>query len=273
LRNRLNDGDVVVVRAPLLLKRKDGTELRTYIDLFLRRAQADTPALFVRGAIVLNAESKYFRGRKVFSAVIADEPAISEFLGDAENPAHTGWSATAEKVSARWRTPRDRLAEVRGALQKLHNSLVSAVETYDKDALIDIFSIPSEDGSKGEKKKGEKVDPRELPEIPVRPRAFNVVELSDGFGIRSGTINDDDLPFSIRVRLAYDVLRGNPFSKHDPADFDLREKNLKFFGKGAKLAAKGAAILHIDVIEKDFSIDVRGFDTNRDLIIDPEKVA
>jgi hypothetical protein len=100
-----------------------------------------------------------------------------------------------------------------------------------------------------------------------------VVELSDGFGIRSGTVNDDDLPFSIRVRLAYDVLRGNPFSKHDPADFDLRDKNLKFFGKGAKLAAKGPAILHIDVIEKDFSVDVRGFDTNRDLIIDPEKVA
>lgn len=273
LRSRLNNGDVVVVRAPILLKRKDGQELKTYVDAFLRRAQVDTPALFVRGAIVLNAENRYFRGRKIFAALIADHPGISEFLGDAENPAHTGWSASAEKVTGRWRAPRERLAEVRGALQKIHNVLVSAVETLDKDALINIFSIPSEDGSRGVKKKGEKIDPRDFPKIEAKPKSFQVADLPDGFRIRAGSIAEDDLPFSIRVRLAYDVLRGNPFSKHDPADFDLRSKQLTFAGKGVKLNAPSAGTLHIQVEEKDFVVDVRGFDTNRDLIIDPEKVA
>jgi hypothetical protein len=272
-RSRLNNGDVVVVRAPILLKRKDGHELKTYFDVFLQRAQVDTPALFVRGAIVLNAENRYFRGRKVFAALIADHAGISEFLGDAENPAHTGWSASAEKVTARWRAPRERLTEVRGALQKVHNALVSAVETLDRDALINVFSIPSEDGSKGEKKKGEKIDPRDLPKIQTKPKSFQVIELPDGFRIRAGSITESDLPFSIRVRLAYDVLRGNPFSKHDPADFDLRSKQLQFAGKGIKLTAPGAGTLHIEVEETDFLVDVRGFDTNRDLIIDPEKVA
>ena len=276
LRARLNDGGVIVVRAPFLLKRKDGNEFRTFIDLFLQRAQADAPALFVRGSIVLNAESRYFRGRKVFSAVIADDPTISEFLGDAENPAHTGWSASAEKVSARWRAPRERLAEVRGALQKLYNSLLSAVETFDKDALIDIFSIPSDDGSKERRNKGENVDPVKIPDIPIRRKTFRVIELSDGFSIKSSLIDESQLPFSIRVRVAYDVLRGNPFSKHDPADFDLRSnsnKQLKFSGRGATLSAIDPAIFQIDVVEKEFFIDVRGFDTNRDLIVDAEKVS
>lgn len=276
LRARLNDGDVIVVRAPFLLKRKDGNEFRSFFDLFLQRAHADAPALFVRGSIVLNAESRYFRGRKVFSAVIADDPTISEFLGDAENPAHTGWSASAEKVSTRWRASRERLAEVRGALQKLYNSLVSAVESFDKDALIDIFSIPSDDGSKTRKNKGENVDPVKLPDIPTRRKAFRVVELSDGFGIKSNLVDDSELPLSIRVRVAYDVLRGNPFAKHDPADFDLRgnsNKQLKFSGSGATISAIDPAVFQVDVTEKEFFIAVRGFDTNRDLIVDAEKVS
>jgi hypothetical protein len=262
-----------MVRAPILLKRKDGQEFKTHVDAFLQHAQVDTPALFVRGAIVLNAESKYFRGRKVFSALIADDAAISEFLGDAENPAHTGWSASAEKVGARWHAARDRLSDVRGVLQKIHNVLMSAVETLDKDALIDTFSIPSEDGSKGEKKKGDKIDPRNIPKIHARPKSFHVADLQDGFRIRAGSVAEDDIPFSIRVRLAYDTLRGNPFSKHDPADFDLRTKQLRFASSGATLTALDAGTLQIEVQDKNFLVDVRGFDTNRDLIIDSEKVA
>jgi hypothetical protein len=273
LRSRLNDGEVVVVRAPILLKRKSGVELKTYVDVFLGRAKVDSPALFVRGSIVLNAESKYFRGKKIFSALIADHAEISEFLGDAENPAHTGWSASAEKVSGRWRSPRDRLSDVRGVLQKVHNALVSAVETLDKEALVSIFSIPSEDGVSGPKRKGEKVDKGALPKIPVNPRSFHVVELRDGFRIRAGSIDESDIPFSIRVRLAYDVIRGNPFRKHDPADFDLREKQLSFNGKGVKLSAINAGTLKVDVHDKDFVVDVLGFDRNRDLIIDPERIS
>lgn len=272
LRARLNDGSVIVIRAPIILKRKNGDEIRTYVDVFLGRSQVDSPALFVRGSIVLNAESKYFRGRKVFAALIADHDGISEFLGDAENPAHTGWSSSAEKVSGRWRSPRDRLTEVRGVLQKVHNALVSAVETLEKDALIDVFSISSEDGSVGQKKKGEKVDPSKFKKIPVKPRSFHVTELQGGFRIRSGIIEDNDLPFSIRVRIAYDVLRGNPFSKHDPADFDLRAKHLHFNGKGVRLSAISAGTLNVEVQEKEFVVDVLGFDKNRDLIIDPEKI-
>lgn len=272
LRAKLNNGEAIVVRAPILLKRKNGDELKTYVDAFMQRSKVDSPPLFVRGSIVLNAESKYFRGRKVFAALIADHSSIAEFLGDAENPAHTGWSASAEKVCARWRSPRDRLAEVRGVLQKIHNALVSAVETLDKDALVNFFSIPSQDGAIEQKKKGDKAEPRTVPVIPKKPRLFHVEHLRDGFRIRSGSIEESDLPFKIRVRVAYDVLRGNPFSKHDPADFDFRTRQLRFDGKGVAVSAIDSGTLGVEVSDTNFVVDICGFDMNRDLIVDPEKM-
>src|SRR6185312_5254490 len=159
-REKLNKGEVVMVRAPVLMKRKDGTELPSFVDAFLQRAPSDAQSMFVRHAIVLNAEHKYFRARKVFGALIADDQAVSEFLGDAENPAHTGWSASAEKVSGKWRGARDRLGDIRQLLKRLHNSLVSAVETIDKNALVSVFSLPAEEeGSKAASPKGTKARP------------------------------------------------------------------------------------------------------------------
>lgn len=273
LRSDLNEGRVVEVRAPMTLKLKDGTERPTFIDVFLQRAPADHPALFVRRAIVLNAEQRYFRGRKIFAALIADDDAASEFLGDAENPAHTGWSASAEKVVTKWRASRDRLMEVRQLLQRLHNALVSAVETFDRDALRDVFSIHSPDGSSRPSGKGDKADPPQIPRIEARPKAFRVTELPDGFGIRSGSVSEGDRPLSIRICVAYDVLRGNPFKKHDPADFDFTDGKLLIEAMGATVSAISPSVLQVDATSAGFAVNVRGFDRNRDLIVNPENLS
>jgi hypothetical protein len=221
LRQRFNKGGIVMVRAPVLMKRKEGTELPSFVDAFLKRAPSDHQSMFVRHAIVLNAEHKYFRGRKVFAALIADDKAVSEFLGDAENPAHTGWSASAEKVVREWRSARDRLGDIRQLLKKVHNVLVSAVETLDKDALVSVFSLPAEDGSKQAAPKGTEARPPRVPVIEPKARSYRLSHLPNGFKLQNGTIDEGDLPITIRVRSAYDVLRGNPFKKHSAADFDF----------------------------------------------------
>lgn len=273
IRAQLNQGEVVMVRAPLLMKRMDGTELSSFVDAFLQRAPSDTQAMFVRHAIVLNAEQKYFRGRKTFAALIADDHAVSEFLGDAENPAHTGWSASAEKVVFKWRSAKERLSDIRHLLRQLHNSLVSAVETIDKNALVSIFSVASEDGSKGPSTKGPEVRPPIIPPIAPKPKSFRLTRLPDGFKVQEGVINEDDLPVTIRVRAAYDVARGNPFKKHNVADFDFGKKGMEIEELGATATVASANTLLIEVKKTRFVVNVKGFDSNRDLIIDSEKTS
>jgi hypothetical protein len=272
-RERLNKGEVVMVRAPLLMKQKDGKELPSFVDAFLQRAPSDVQPMFVRHAIVLNAEHKYFRGRKVMAALIADDNPVSAFLGDAENPAHTGWSASAEKVVSKWRNPTERLKEIRHLLTWLHNSLVSAVETLDKNALVSVFSVPSEDGSQATHPKGKEAKPPVIPPIPAKPRSFKITHLPTGFKIQEGLIEEADLPIIIRIRVAYDVMRGNPFKKHNPVDFDFGKKGLEIQSLGAVVTSDGANALRIEVKNVRFVVNVQGFDPNRDLIVDPEKVS
>lgn len=273
MRRRFNEGGMVMIRAPILMKRKNGEELSSFVDAFLKRAPADHQSLFVRHAIVLNAEHKYFKARKTFGALIADDRAVSEFLGDAENPAHTGWSASAEKVVAKWRSASDRLRDIRQLLKGLHNVLVSAVETVEKDALVSIFSLPADDGSKGPAPKGDNVRPPKVPPLEPSARAYRLTRLPDGFKLQDGTIEEEDLPVVIRVRVAYDVLRGNPFKRHNPADFDFTKKGVQVETQGAAVTAPGADVLRIEVRHAHFVVNVSGFDPNRDLIIDAEKVS
>ncbi len=273
LRQQFNEGAMVMVRAPVLMKRKSGEELPSFIDAFLKRAPSDHQSLFVRHAIVLNAEHKYFRERKVFGALIADDNAVSEFLGDAENPAHTGWSASAEKVTGKWRSAGERLRDIRQLLKKVHNVLVSAVETLDKDALVSVFSLPTEEGSKQAAPKGNEARAPKVPVIEPRPRSYRLSYLPGGFKLQNGMIAEEDLPITIRVRAAYDVLRGNPFRKHIAADFDFTNKGIEIENLGAEVSATSAGSLLVEVKKSRFVINVTGFDANRDLIIDAEKVS
>jgi len=275
LRAKLASGSAVYVRAPLLLKRKDGSEKPTHVDLFLKRSpneRGDT--LVVRDTIVLPSESKYFRGKNVFAALVADDADVCSFLGDAENPAHTSWSATAEKVTTNWRNSSERLKEVRGALQQLYGALFTSVETLDENALIDVFSVRSSEGASGRRPRGPIIRPTNIPNLPARPRAYRLSRLSGGFVIRADVgLTADELPIQIRVRTAYDVLRGNPFSKHDSLDFDFNERQLDVLASGATTSAQAPNVLLIEAHGANFAVVVRGFDVRRDLIVDPVRVS
>lgn len=273
LRDNYQKGSCICVRAPLLLKQKDGTELMTGFDLLLQKANGDSETLFVRDTIVLPAESKYFRGHNAMAALVAEEKPICSFLGDAENPAHTSWSATAEKVTAGWRNPALRLKEVRGALQQLYDEIVSSVEITDPNALIDFFSAKADSGTQGTRPKGPVVRPK-MPHPPEpKEKAYRLVRLKGGFAIRGNqTLEVDQFPLTLRVRAAYDVLRGNPFSKHDALDFDFSKKDeVQISATAASVTPQSSNVLLIKANKRDFEVSVNGFDVRRDLIIDTSR--
>jgi len=146
------------------------------------------------------------------------------------------------------------------------------METEDRNALIDFFSAKAESGTRGTRPRGPVVRPPNLKVPEPKEKAYRLFRLKGGFAIRgSKSIAADQLPLVIRVRVAYDVLRGNPFSKHSPLDFDFANNELDVTTKDANTSAHGPNIMIIKAKSRDFEVAVTGFDVRRDLIIDASR--
>jgi hypothetical protein len=282
LRERLAQGKLVHVRAPISLRRQSGAQENTHIDLFLRAAREgeQSQAIFVRGALTIPREARlYFRVRTAFGALIAQDGPAAEFLRNAENPAHTEWNG-AGKLNDYWKNGSKRLREIRTSLRRLHDLLAQAVEQRNENALIDIFSV-KDGGARDQDKLNSPIVRRKGPpkDIKRRPQQFTAERRKGGFLIRGGPdLRPENLPMKITVRAAYNVLRGNPFSKHSEYDFNF----LNGIGAGtdfdldqtaAEVRPVSANALEIEVSDQNFTVGISGFDQNRDLRLDIRRKA
>lgn len=136
MRDRYNAGALIKVRVPVLLRPKTAEDQGSHVDLYLQKLpEGQQPfALYSRGPIILPAERRYFSGAFAWGALVADEPALAAFLGDAENPAHTRWNPQAEKAKANWRMPYEALRSIRHSLKNLFAQIADLEEVEDTDA-------------------------------------------------------------------------------------------------------------------------------------------
>jgi len=271
MKNRYGRGEMVHVRVPVRLRRKENgaAEQTSWIDLFLKPPpEASKPfVLFARGSITVPGEARYFNRANAYGAFVASHEDIVSFLGDAENPAHTTWSGTAEKLTANWRSPAQTLRFLRYALWDLYTIVSDQGDRRDKDALIDFFSLADpakSDSPKAGKKLGVP------PTLAPAEKAFRIHKRGvGGFQIAPGPgAVKWEFPKLVRVRVAYDVLGANPFSKHSPFDFDFTEDDLKVDATNISVQPKEPNILELLVASPDFLLEVSGFDANRDLVVD-----
>src|SRR5262249_54187954 len=104
-----------------------------------------------------------------------------------------------------------------------------------------------------------------------KPKTFKIHKRAGGFAIVPGPgIDAGALPLKIKIRCAYDVLTGNPFKRYSDLDFS-------FFSAGLQISTEGAHCWPIEPNQIDvqaerleFSVEVSGFDSNRDLIIEAQ---
>jgi hypothetical protein len=262
-------GELVHLRMPVRLRRKDGEEKISSVDLFMKPTPENSKpfVLFARGSITVPGEARYFHGANAYAAFVARQEDVVSFLGDAENPAHTTWSGTAEKLTANWRSPGQALKFLRYALWDLYTIISDQGDRKDEDALIDFFSIA--DPAKSESRKKGKTTVV-LPNLPPREKAFRIQKRGQGgFAIVPGPgVVDWEFPKSLRVRVAYDVLGANPFNKHSPLDFDLAGKDIDVETTNMTVLIPEANVLELSVTSPEFLFEAKGFDTNRDLVVD-----
>jgi hypothetical protein len=240
------------------------------------RAAAGLPegaAIYVRGDITVPDEAAQFKGPSVFAMLLAQEESISEFLADAENPAHTKWVATAGRVKENWSYPGETLWQVRNAPVALHKMLATGKERVDATALKHFFWIDDPDqtpekrpGSPRKRKPDEPHGPPPAPPLPPAKRKLVLHKRDGGFSIRPAAGFDaEPLPTVARILVRYDVEAGKP--KWDPLDFDLNGGEITISATGADADASENAIM-LTIEEPDFQLTVEGFDRRRDLMVD-----
>lgn len=274
IRREYSDGELLGFELPFKVNKKvtspDGSltlqPVESFFEVFVQRPEnlSRGKNLYIRNGLVISDGGKQTYAENAFGALIAEDIGVSAFLGDAENPAHTTWTGTASKLKDNYASCAQRLRYVRDSLIRLHALLASHIDTIDEDALIDFFHT-LEPNLKGKRGKRTPPKPNEIPPPTAKP--VTISHTKGGFRILPGEgIDEDMLPLSVEIRAAYDVLRGNPFKRYEPFDFDFSKNNgLLVEGEGINIVSKAKNSILLEFRETDFTLKVSGFDPKRDL--------
>ncbi len=268
LRNTFQKGELVHVEVPVRLSSKVQGQMVTKVLLFLQKSAAnptDSCALFIRGFLTVPGERRHFSGVPAYGALVASEPNIEAFLGDAENPAHTSWDPQTEKLKANWANAANALRGIRASLKTLYQLVAEEDDQQDEDALIDFFALVDQSPAAGARRKK---TPRTVSPIEPRERFMIVQPRMGGFAITPGAAAASrTYPIKLRIRLAYDLLGANPFKRFSPFDFNLK-RDIGIEADQATTELSAANVLVATLQSADFRIEASGFDANRDLIVE-----
>lgn len=271
MREQFALGNLITVRFPFQYSFKSGETQSTEFLAHLKKPHTLSKGqdFYVRSGITLPAESK-FGERRALGMLIAEDEPIAEFLGDAENAAHTRWNGKAEKLQ-NYRNAEQRLRAVRNSLLNLYDLLTLTLEEQDERALIRFFWTLGPAGLTG-KKAG--TSPPNVPNIPKpSSRWISINGFPGGFTVAPGAvIPNDQLPIPLKLMVAFDVVQGNPFKLWSEYDFDFAKNGDATIEHNDDIQDIAASRNEISFLISgpDFRLNVSGLDTNRDLIVSAE---
>lgn len=283
LQKRFASGEVCSLRLPLVLKRRRPTGkqlITTYVDVHLQRPDGLQSGmdLYVRGGLTLPGERK-FKSRRALGLVIAEDESICDFLGDAENPAHTKWTLEPEKLRAKYVAPKETVRVVRQALVNFYDMLCESEQERDESGLADFFLMNGDDanGGRGSRRTSTPPSPRgKTPprpnDIPTKPKLITVHRSDGGFTLSTTEAISESLPLEYTITVAYDDGSANPSKNYHPLDFRLDDES----NIALQLNANGNGKQQNDCSAKDNRacltirshpcvLRVFGFDKQRDL--------
>jgi hypothetical protein len=286
-------GHVVRVTGAVTVRRKGEMEAGqqqsalSLLDCYLLRntSEPQQPRFLREGLLISGVRSKAVPG--CTSLVLVEKGALATMLGDAENPAHTEWSAKSQNFRDRYRYGSAMLGFVSGFPADLHKAVTTEPARVDRAMLLDLFhdsgpELPQDDGDETEvppepiddadsgddagdnDDAGGSTPPPELPKLPRLTTPYRIHDLEDGFTISStgcGWPADSDM----RIRCAYITSKGSALKKYNRVDFDFARTKLQVQLAGATVIKADANLLTLRIHEADFQVKVTGFDKNRDL--------
>ncbi len=270
VKNNFLAGNPVKFHIPVVIT-KDQAHQKMYITILLKKFPEFRKPFeaYIRSGILIS-EIKMLGNRPVAGLLVADDPVVSEFLGDCETPAHTNWNERTEGFAEKYKNAARILRFIKKSMSQIVSILDEPPRERQVDFLKEIFSIPvsSEEGA-------EKVIYRTTcnRRFSKKPGVFSIFWLQGGFRI---TLNPKHTDFSSQfraiVKMAYATRRGNPFAQYEKFDFDVAGTSINITTQDCNVLSRDGNMLEVKVSGQNFELKVTGFDPNRDLVVDIKKV-
>ncbi len=267
LREDFAESDFLSVRVPLFVQMVGKPKSKSYFDIHMHK----TPTLkepqeyYIRSGITIT-EMRTLGTHQVRTLLVAKDDPISEFLGDAETPAHTKWNRETEGFKSKYENAAKTLAFITRSLVSIVSLLDEPPKERQKDFLKDIFFV-----SQPEREDEEIGREKSVPLITAKRKRFGIVRT--GNGIRITLLEDDPrLPIRGHLKLAYDVRRGNPFKNFEVHDFDLGSGSVATNSRSCSITVCGPNAIEMSINNRDFFLELGGFDKNRDLVVDIQEI-
>ncbi|MCP5534937.1 MAG: hypothetical protein H7A51_01750 [Akkermansiaceae bacterium] len=223
--------------------------------------------MYIRDGLTIIGE-KCMKTKGIRSLVLAEDPVLSEFLGDSENPAHTKWLESTEHFKGKYKPGAAILKYVKFSASRIANAL-GQIENEDLTSLLeDIFGIDElEEGNKKKptNKRGKK-KPTGTKDIVPRPKYIATSPLIKARGFKISPDPDaTDTPDEIFIAAAFDTEYGNPLNSYHPADFDFSGDNLNILCGGCNILEANFNEIILEIVDSDFTFSVTGFQGSRDI--------
>jgi hypothetical protein len=235
-RDKFERNERVAFKIPLKYHAVNSKAKTCWFDAFLEKDTAlNKPEnLFVRDGITISGITSLDKGL-VRGIVIIHDPDLVRMLGDSENPAHTEWQPDSRNFKGKYVDGKEALIFVKASLKKIYDQLQRPIEGIQKDLLIDFFSIPVETNEDRRQKdlpkdniSGEdEVNEPEIPILKGKPRPVILEKIYSGLKIVKNP-KAIELPDSIKIKLGYDVPRGNPVASYQELDSMCPNCQLKY---------------------------------------------
>lgn len=270
LRSTFSAGNILLFKVPFTIKKViNGSPFPTFFKVYLRRypqlKQAEE--FYIRSGITI-PEICEMRNRPVRGMLVAEDAPITEFLGDCETPAHTGWNERIEGFKEKYEDATKTLRFIRRGMSKIVSILDQPPQERQRDLLKEIFFIPAE---RVEEEEEDNTKKTKKPVIVIKrrkPPMFTVEKIKGGFVVALNPKRADIVfPIRSRITVAYDVRKGNPFKRYEPHDFDLLSGYIIINSTGCTILNRQRNIIECELMDNEFNLKVSGFDVNRDLIV------
>ena len=277
IREALAEGRLVKVKAALTVRSKAKGDSPDSFVCYLRKEDGlnEKPCHIREDLIISNVTRSRLNG--FVSIVRVDAGPLANLLGDSENPAHTEWQKTSRNFKDKYVLGGVVIDFVSDFAAELLRRVHASDTKLDKDLLVQYFNDPGPDnpredkpsrdpkGSKDAQPKGNEppVPPEEVPE--GRP-PLKISQLVDGFTVSSTGWPVDDGAL-VEVKAAYETSKGNPFKAYRTFDFEISSLAKKGELLGCSVVEAKANRVILKVGEPSFSVTIKGFDINRDLVV------
>lgn len=276
MQKMLHEKKPIVVTIPMPVRRKHGGTVEVKSASFraiIKRNELTKalPPVFYRVGLLIDSVATTALNNYI-AAVLIDRDDLADLLVAAEPPSHSKWNYNTDRVLKRYDKPRAHIQFVAYCVRNILDQIASCDQQANWDPLSDVFGIRKpKDGNKPDDGEGNsETDGEKTHEEKLRIVAFSVIDGS-AKGIRvhndEGLQNvaDDKFPFRAKFVVGYDTFRGLSWS---PNDFDLATGNggvsVTVKAGTVETEANGNAVTLTIKDKSDFTVEIVGFDPNRD---------